>query len=362
MRHAFSTANEAAPRGPSRAWGRGVALLLMAALVAGTARAQSAASVDVTLVRRDYVDGDKVLKAFAPVSAATRHSIVKLNVDGATVALGMVVDTNGLVLTKASEIKPGKLTCWLAGGREVSARLIRADTDTDLALVRVAAPDLKPITWATGEVAVGQWAITPGIEETPHAVGIVSSPPRKIRPARALIGVQFDLYTTEPRIVLVLHGFGAQQAGLKPGDVIVAVNDVTFTNREQVVEKLRDYGAGQTVKLGVRRGEEKLDASVSLQAPEAYELGRESITEERFNRPAGEVSQRANGFELAIQHDTVLQPWLCGGPLVNLDGQAVGINIARAGRVATYALPPAVVRRVLTRLEHPGEASPPSAN
>lgn len=362
MRHASSTANETPPRGPSRTRGRGVPLLLLAAFVAVTARAQNAASADATLVPRDYVDGDKVLKAFAPVSAATRHSIVKLNVDGATVALGVVVDTNGLALTKASEIKPGKLTCWLAGGREVPARLIRADKDTDLALVQVEAPDLKPITWATGEVAVGQWAITPGIEETPHAVGIISSPPRKIRPVRALIGVQFDINTTEPRIGLVLPGYGAQQAGLKPGDVIASVNDLTLTNREQVVEKLRDYGAGQTVKLGIRRGGEKFDASVSLQAPEAYELGRESITEERFNRPAREVSQRANGFELAIQHDTVLQPWLCGGPLVNLDGQAVGINIARAGRVATYALPPEVVRRVLTRLEHLGEAPPPSTN
>ena len=35
----------------------------------------------------------------------------------------------------------------------------------------------------------------------------------------------------------------------------------------------------------------------------------------------------------------MLQPWLCGGPLVNLDGEAIGLNIARAGRVTTYALP-----------------------
>jgi len=362
MRRTFSTARQTPPRALSRPRGRGMPLLLLAAFVAVTAHAQSATSADASLVRRDFVDGDKVLQAFAPVSAATRHSIVKLDVDGATVALGVVVDTNGLALTKASEIKPGKLTCWLAGGREVSARLIRADTDTDLALVQVEAPELKPIAWATGEVVVGQWAITPGIEETPHAVGIVSSPPRKIRPARALIGVQFDFNTTEPRIGLVLRGFGAEEAGLKPGDVIAAVNDLTLTNREQVVEKLRDYGVGQTVKLGIRRGAEKFDARVSLQAPEAYELGRESITEERFNRPAGEVSQRANGFELAIQHDTVLQPWLCGGPLVNLEGQAIGINIARAGRVATYALPPEVVRRVLARLEHPPEAAPPAAD
>ena len=62
--------------------------------------------------------GRQRLRAFAPVSEATRHSIVKFNVDGATVALGAVVDTNGLVLTKASELKKGKLTCWLATEQE----------------------------------------------------------------------------------------------------------------------------------------------------------------------------------------------------------------------------------------------------
>jgi S1-C subfamily serine protease len=45
-----------------------------------------------------------------------------------------------------------------------------------------------------------------------------------------------------------------------------------------------------------------------------------------------------------------LQPWLCGGPLVNLDGQAIGLNIARASRVTTYALPAALVQRIFTNL------------
>jgi serine protease Do len=39
----------------------------------------------------------------------------------------------------------------------------------------------------------------------------------------------------------------------------------------------------------------------------------------------------------------VLAPAECGGPLVGLDGRAVGLNIARAGRVASYALPAADV-------------------
>ena len=70
-----------------------------------------------------------------------------------------------------------------------------------------------------------------------------------------------------------------------------------------------------------------------------------------MNRMGGDVSERAEAFELAIQHDTVLEPSQCGGPLVNLEGKAVGVNIARAGRVASYALPAALVKRIIEQLE-----------
>jgi S1-C subfamily serine protease len=36
---------------------------------------------------------------------------------------------------------------------------------------------------------------------------------------------------------------------------------------------------------------------------------------------------------------------------VNLDGKAIGLNIARAGRVTTYALPAKLVKRILDNLK-----------
>lgn len=297
-----------------------------------------------------FRNGEETLRAFAPVSEATRFSIVKFNVDGETVALGAVVDTNGLVLTKASELKPGKLTCWLAVEKEVDAEVLAMDEEEDVALVRVDAQGLKPIRWASGEVSVGQWVITPGIAETPHAVGIVSALPRRIRPARAFIGVQLDFGTSAPRIERLLPGLGAERAGLKPGDVIVALNDTAVTNREQVFEELREFRAGQTVKVRVQRAEEQFEAAVRLMPPGSGQLGEESSREQRLSRLGGEVSLRAGGFEQAIEHDTVLPPWLCGGPLVNLDGKAIGLNIARASRVTTYALSARLVNRILENL------------
>src|SRR2546423_213026 len=149
------------------------------ALLVPAASGQDALSF-FSLSRDQFRSGEEMLRVFAPVSANTRYSIVKFRVDGKTVALGAIVDTNGLALTKASELKKGKLTCWLASDKEVDAELISADQEDDVALVRVHAAGLKPIQWEADGVHVGQWAITPGIAKTPHAVGIVSALPRRI--------------------------------------------------------------------------------------------------------------------------------------------------------------------------------------
>src|SRR5947208_14303977 len=72
---------------------------------------------------------------------------------------------------------------------------------------------------------------------------------------------------------------------------------------------------------------------------------------DRMDRLDGELRERAEGFDLAIQHNTVMQPWQCGGPLVNLEGKAIGLNIARAGRTASYALSSELVQQSIANLK-----------
>jgi S1-C subfamily serine protease len=155
-----------------------------------------------------------------------------------------------------------------------------------------------------------------------------------------------------PEVHALEPGLGAEKAGVKPGDVIVAVNNELVTTRERVSEILRDFREGQTVKLRLDRDGRQIDAEVKLMVPRSAGFARQ-----RNNRLAGDTSQRAEGFDEAIEHDTVLPPWLCGGPLVNLDGEAIGLNIARASRVATYALPAPLAQKILQTLK----AAPASA-
>jgi serine protease Do len=282
-------------------------------------------------------------------------------VDGRRAALGTVIDTNGHLLTKASELKSGKVTCTLSNGREVPGTVVATDDDNDVALVKISVTGLKPIAWASTETSVGQWVATPGLGATPEAVGIVSVHPRKILPKRAMIGVELAGTNDSPaRITGVTPGFGAAKAGLQSGDIILAVNGVTVTNRQGLTDKLREVREGKTVRLRVQRDTKEFEAVVEMTAESKVmavqyglprRFGRGFDRQDLMNHMGSDVSERAEDFSLAIQHDTVLEPWQCGGPLVNLEGKAVGLNIARAGRVASYALPASLVKHIIQDLE-----------
>jgi serine protease Do len=247
-----------------------------------------------------------------------------------------------LVITKASEIVGGNLTCRLPDGEAVEASLVLVNEENDLGLVRVNATGLTPIQWASEEAVVGQWAVTPGIETYPETVGIISVPPRKIPPGRALIGVQLDSGAV---IAGLMEGYGAEKAGLKPGDVVLAVNDQNVGSSPELTRALRQYRQGEKVKLLVRRGEEEFETEVRMM------VHPERTRDRPVRRFVGEVSRRAAGFDLVLQHDSVLSPWQCGGPLLNLEGKAIGVNIARAGRIASYALPARLVQEIIEDLE-----------
>jgi serine protease Do len=64
----------------------------------------------------------------------------------------------------------------------------------------------------------------------------------------------------------------------------------------------------------------------------------------------GPFSDRRWGFAKVIPNDLGISPTECGGPLVDLDGHCVGVNIARALRVASYALPASVAKKTVERL------------
>lgn len=62
----------------------------------------------------------------------------------------------------------------------------------------------------------------------------------------------------------VLDGFPAQQAGLQPHDVIIAINGRMVDDQHPLGQQLMMYSVGETIELTVMRGEKQLQIPVTL--------------------------------------------------------------------------------------------------
>jgi serine protease Do len=67
-----------------------------------------------------------------------------------------------------------------------------------------------------------------------------------------------------------------------------------------------------------------------------------------------EKSGRRDGFGEVIAHDADLQPDECGGPIFNLDGEFLGLNIARHSRVRSYTLTADVLQQFIEEATQTG--------
>ncbi|MFC7491211.1 MULTISPECIES: S1C family serine protease [unclassified Knoellia] len=67
----------------------------------------------------------------------------------------------------------------------------------------------------------------------------------------------------------VSAGTPAEKAGLKPGDVVIAVNDERVESAEALVAHIREYAVGDTVKLTVLRDDKSQEVSATLAAAPA---------------------------------------------------------------------------------------------
>jgi len=326
------------------------ALSIMMA-VAASAWAVSFATVsradEAEPLNRDrFVNGSEVRAAFRPTVATARESTVRVQCDGRNAAFGAIVRADGWIVTKASELT-GDVTCLLTDGRRLTAKTAAVDRDLDVALLKVEADDLPAVVWhASGHMHPGRWVATAGPAETPAAVGVVSVAQREIPRRSGVLGIDIENDALGPRIRQVYANSGAAMAGLKPNDVVTHVRDRRVETADALRAALREFHIGDLIDITFRRGEDERRASVTLRTQEQIFM-TQSNAEMRVD---GRVSQRRDDFKAAIQHDSILPPTSCGGPLVDLDGNVIGLNIARVERIATYALPSETVEAVIEAL------------
>lgn len=319
-------------------WG-GVALLQLAILVPFSVSADKALPID------RLTNGTRVRVAFEPSIAAVRPLIVQILLNDRPVALGMAVTTDGLLITKASEIDPIHRLSIKQGKETHPVRVVGWSEAHDLALLKTNKTGWPTPNWHMGaDPTVGQFLVTPGTEKTPIAVGVVSVPRRAIEKdeTHGVLGVQ--LAGVERAVIEdMFEQSAALAAGVRVGDEITRVGSVAINSRPDLIREIAKHAPGETVVLEIRRNGKVVVVPVTLGHPFGNFLSR--IAQQ--NRLGGEISRRASGFPTVIQHDSTLKPEECGGPAVNIDGQIVGINIARSGRTESLMIPTSVVQEVI---------------
>ena len=289
-----------------------------------------------------------VLQAFNEAIGDSYKCTVQLMHDGDQCALGTIVDSSGWIVSKASELQNRtSLKCLLNDDREIEAKVVGTDVEMDVALLKISASNLTAVQWDLAIPEQGRWLATTDLRSSvPTAIGVVSAGPTRIPNQRAVLGVLLDEDAGNKGAVVsqVLNGSGAHDAGIRERDYILSVDGKSVDSRDQFLNLLKGGKGGQYLTLKINRDENMIEKQVRL-----MDLSSELLdeTEMEVNGP---ISARSTGFGRIFMHDTVILPNQCGGPLVNLDGKVVGINIARAGRVSTYALPADTIMPIIKRL------------
>lgn len=307
--------------------GRRVAAALLATLVlAPLASAQRDTPIDadslsesiqdlfnsIWVPQSRFVNSPHVRAAFRPVVNDVRRATVEVRAKGRRVAYGGVVGPDGWVVTKASLVRSA-VTCRLRDGRELDARLVGVDPETDLAMLKIAAKDLSvldltlgvsPTDEAAREVSIptsseepepsidepgdsvaslmaGDWVASVGLGRDPFAVGVVSVLPRPIEKRDGFLGVRLDIEYVPPddaangvMIEEVTPGKAAADAGILAGDLIVAVEGRPTPTPRALKEAIASKNPGDRVEIDLVRGEETLRVLATLQfrTPDARNL------------------------------------------------------------------------------------------
>lgn len=305
----------------------------------------------------DYrINGKLVWQAFEPQRQVLQKSSAVVYTDGRSrikTCYGVVVSADGYILTKASEIE-GKSKLTLRIGNELfkNVKLRGIDSQWDVAVLKVEPKmSLTPVVFSNDDdVQQGHWLVSNGSSSRSIRrvrIGIASAITREIKSAssRVILGVMLsEEDDKDMEISEVTPGSGAAKAGVKKGDVVLSAGGIELKERSDLLQAMRGKKPGDKLELKVRRGKKEIKMEVELMP----RPGRQRMT--RNDQMSNTLSQRRDGFARAIQHDTPLSRSSVGGPLLNLDGECVGMNIARASRVATFAIPARELREIVERM------------
>ena len=308
----------------------------------------------ISAQRQRFIDAEdrKVLEnkandlytAVDPLVKEISNSVVLFKSKDKIVSVGTV--TNKGIVTKFSEISQyaaqDKLHIVTKDGIVYkNIELLGVYESYDIALIKnvgsLPAVDLS--NSITPEV--GSFLVASTASEQALAMGVTSVKARSLKEKdRGFLGVVMDMTPSKEGVKLthVEPQTAASRAGLKKGDIILAINGDSVTNMLEMRNFLQQLAPGDNIKLSYKRGE-VVTAGLEVILGARKEIPR--VRQSRMNRMkkmGGRVNEVSEGFPQVLQTDMQIKSNFCGAPVVNLDGRMVGVVVAKASRIKAYII------------------------
>jgi S1-C subfamily serine protease len=285
--------------------------------------------------------------ALDSLATPARQSVVQVVMGNKQVALGLIVDSGGWIVTKGSAITVDQVVCKLADGRKIEASLAARLKLHDLALLKTKADGLIAATFAdaTGPKP-GAIEASIGIETKPLSIGIVCSSIIEVPRERGQLAINLGPVEAGVAGVTITEvwPFRPEVARiLKIGDIVTHINAQPTPDLDTFVkvrENQLDNPAavvGDTLGLTIIRNKQAMQVNVPI--------------ESSSNQPDDEFRGRRSGFPSVFTHDGAVPRKNLGGPVVDSTGKVIGLNLASIWGAFTYALPADAVRKALDEMK-----------
>lgn len=340
-------------------------------LIQGNRIAQDASSssiVDVGAIERHGRNSLPVQAALSLPLTSNRSSVVRISRQSTaqasvkagakkikTPVLGTILTRSGLVVGKLSELvcKPlpktvdavkGQRFKCLVSGQSVWASVLAIDNRIDLALLQLdskAGVEFEPVGISEtqnedADQVAGRICVSMVAGDNSKWAGSLGAIMVPVGDFQVIVDRQeFDLgalFDDEKglRVQGVFPGSMAAMAGVRIGDRIEMVGVEPVKTEAELAKELAKAVPKTIVQLTVRRSGQPV--LLGFEIPAAMPM-----VWDRWG--GGPFSQRRFGFGDVIAHDGNVLPADCGGPLLDLQGKAMGVNVSRAMRNTTYAIP-----------------------
>ena len=264
-----------------------------------------------------------------------------------------IVHTDGIAVGKSSEIQENETNCSLSNGDKASMKVISRDEENDLVVMKIDSQNnLKAVSLKNGEddgIRAGKIISTIGTESDRMMwSGILGLETKSESSGNSGVFGAYFMHPSPDGAVISKVTFGVGSAalitGLKAGDKITNFNGVRIKNMNDIVRQVQLTRPGQRVPLTFERYDKVQNTVMTMGRP------RRTVSSGSHMSEYTELNLRNTDFPNVFYHDMPLFIEDCGTPVVDTDGNVIGINIARSKRNRSYAVPAGKVAEVVERV------------